>query len=192
MNMNMNLSTSESEYSDDENTVMSLTPNEEILPKCGPDSWKKFKSIMDTHVDDYDTEQEIVDALWSLKDDEIVIKKGTLVRSICESKWKQALNVLKCCTRKKMSDMFVDIHYKWNTTNDISSNDISENFIESAVVYVILSLYDGEDDEIKYAKVTSKINANIAEKKYNNEYHFDITDYILRNPYVWEKVEFIN
>ena len=63
MNMNMNLSTSESDYSDDENTIMSLTPTEEIIPKCGPGSWKKFKSIMDTHVDDYDTEQEIVDPI---------------------------------------------------------------------------------------------------------------------------------
>ena len=151
--------------------------------KCGPKSWKLENNIpleydnlsdyFESNTDSSDSENTTID--YELL--EIEKNKPTLVRSIKSELWDHKLQILKSC---KFKDIFVDIHYVWNNNiNDFNSE------ISYAYVYVILSLYI--NNEIKYNKITAKINKTYALKKYNQEYNFDITDYILRNRNTWLK-----
>jgi hypothetical protein len=153
--------------------------------KCGPKSWKLKNNIhleynnssdySESNTDSSDYENNTID--YELL--EIEKNKPKLVRSINSELWDHKLQIMKSC---KFKDIFVDIHYVWdNNINDFNS----EISLEYAYVYVILSLYI--NDEIKYNKITATINKKYALKKYNQEYNFDITDYILRNKDTWVK-----
>ena len=109
-----------------------------------------------------------------------------MIRQINESRWLEKLNVLKQCGRDKIKDIFVDIHYNWKKSSNPLDVDMDLN---NAIVYVILSLYN--NDKIRYAKVTANLTKEIAEKKYNNEWKFDVTDFVLRNKESWLRVDYV-
>lgn len=159
-----------------ETSDRSETPPKKHRTRCGPKSWKDKQiiySLTDSDEENYLTDEELE-----------LYNKPTLVRQINESRWLEKLNVLKQCGRDKIKDIFVDIHYNWKKSTNLLDMDLN-----NAIVYVILSLYN--NDKIRYAKVTANLTKEIAEKKYNNEWKFDVTDFVLRNKESWLRVDYV-